>query len=88
MQELAKQVNLPAHVVSYTISQAFQKNFRDLINEYRVEEVKSKLQDPAWKHLTILGIALDSGFNSEASFYRVFKKHTNVSPKEYQTINQ
>ncbi len=88
IQELAKQVNLPANIVSYTISKAFQKSFRDLINEYRIEEVKSKLNDPAFQHLSILGMALDSGFNSEASFYRVFKKHTNVSPKEYQANNR
>lgn len=86
--ELARRLNLPANVVSYTISQSFGKSFRDLINEYRVEEVKHKLGDPALSHLSILGIALDSGFNSEASFYRVFKKHTNQSPKEYQTTSR
>lgn len=86
--QLAKQLDLRVNVVSYTISKAFGKSFRDLINEYRVEEVKNKLGDPAFSHLSILGIALDSGFNSEASFYRVFKKYTNVSPKEYQFMNR
>lgn len=80
-------MHLSTNVVSYTISQSFGKSFRDLINEHRMEEVKQKLGDPALSHLSILGIALDSGFNSEASFYRIFKKHTNQSPKAYQVTN-
>jgi AraC-like DNA-binding protein len=86
--ELAKHLQLPTNVASYSISKAFDKSFRDLVNEYRVEEVKRKLADPAFSHLSILGIALDSGFNSEASFYRVFKKHTHVSPKEYRILDR
>ena len=84
VSQLARQLNLSPNLISYTLSQSFGKSFRDLINEYRVEEVKQRLGDPTWAHLSILGIALESGFNSEASFYRIFKKHTGQSPKAYQ----
>lgn len=86
--ELARRLDLSANVVSYAIGQSFGKSFRDLINEYRVEEVKLRLVDPTLAHLSILGVALDSGFNSEASFYRVFKKHTDCSPKEFQSAKR
>jgi methylphosphotriester-DNA--protein-cysteine methyltransferase len=45
-------------------------SFRNLINNYRVEEVKKRLGDPP-SHLSVLGMALDCGFNSKASFYRI-----------------
>lgn len=82
-QELAKLLELSQSNLSYVVNNSFKKSFRDLINEYRVEEVKSKLNNIDYKHMSILGIALECGFNSEASFYRIFKKNTGVSPKEY-----
>lgn len=84
LAEMARRLDVSPNVLSFTISKSYEKSFRDLINEYRVEEVKDKLVNGHLSHLSILGIALDSGFNSEASFYRVFKKHTNRSPKEFQ----
>jgi AraC-like DNA-binding protein len=79
----AKHVGTSPAILSASINTVYQKNFRNLINEYRIEEVKTKLHDPALSHLSILGIALESGFNSEASFYRIFKNYTSLSPKEY-----
>lgn len=53
------------------------------INEYRIKEVKLRLIDGKFKHLTILGIALECGFNSKSAFNNVFKKLTNQTPSEY-----
>jgi AraC-like DNA-binding protein len=33
---------------------------------------------------TLFSIALDSGFNSESTFYKVFKEHTSVTPKQFR----
>jgi AraC-like DNA-binding protein len=83
LASFAKQIGTSPAMLSAAINTLYEKNFRNLINEYRVEEVKQKLTEPAYAHLSILGIALDSGFNSEASFYRIFKSSTSLSPKEY-----
>jgi len=32
---------------------------------------------------TIEYVAYESGFNSRASFYRAFKKHTGITPTEF-----
>jgi AraC-like DNA-binding protein len=69
--------------VSRVINSELKKNFRNLVNEYRVEEVKTRLNDPRSIQLSLLGIAYECGFNSEASFYRIFKNVVGVSPKEY-----
>jgi AraC-like DNA-binding protein len=83
IQSLAQKLNLSPAFVSLVINSAFKKNFRNLINEYRVEEVKRRLEDPKSGQLSLLGIAYECGFNSEASFYRIFKNRTGVAPKEY-----
>jgi AraC-like DNA-binding protein len=81
---LSRKLNIPQQEVSQVINTSLQKKFRDLINEYRVEEVKSMLMRDDVSHMSILGIALDCGFNSEATFYRIFKKNTGISPKEFR----
>jgi AraC-like DNA-binding protein len=83
LAQLAGHLGISSAVLSATINTHYGKNFRNLINAYRVEEVKRKLNDPALSHLSILGIALESSFNSEASFYRIFKQHTSLSPTAY-----
>lgn len=81
---LGNQLNISPKSISQTMNSDLNKNFHDFVNEYRVEEVKKRLVDPAYGHLTILAIGLDSGFNSKSSFNRIFMKATGVSPKEYK----
>lgn len=83
LPELAKELNLSSNQLSQIINSGFNKNFNEFINEYRVEMVKTKLKDGSSEHLSLLGIAMDCGFNSKATFNRVFKKITNVSPSEF-----
>ncbi|MCJ7932934.1 MAG: helix-turn-helix domain-containing protein [Chryseobacterium sp.] len=83
LKEIAKAIDFPPAQVSAAINAKFRVNFRSWVNHYRVEEVKKRLNDPAHKHLSLTGIAFDCGFNSEASFYRIFRKHTGYSPKTY-----
>jgi AraC-like DNA-binding protein len=57
------------------------------VNAYRIEEVKERLLAPGHQHLTITGIALGCGFNSQATFQRAFKNSTGVSPKEFISLH-
>lgn len=83
LQDLADQFSLPGYILSQVINQQFQKNFYELVNTYRVNEFISRRSAPENQNLTILAIALDSGFSSKASFNRVFKKITGVAPSKY-----
>jgi len=84
LNELADRVGINSKVVSQVINQGAEKNFNDFVNEYRIEEVKRRILDPSFRHLTILGIAFESGFNSKTSFNRTFKEFTGFTPKEYK----
>ncbi len=84
LRDLAKSVETDPNLVSFILNTGLKKNFYEFINSYRIEEVKARLNNPAYKHLTILGIALESGFNSKTSFNRVFKQLTGQTPSEFQ----
>lgn len=81
--DLSEQLQIPRHFLSEVINEHLGKNFYTLVNEYRIEEVKSRMVDPANKHLTILAIAYDAGFNSKSSFNTIFKQKTGKTPSEY-----
>lgn len=84
IQKLAEKLSIPAPHLSQTINERLGQTFSDFINSYRIQEAKMKLLDPALKHLSVLGIAEEVGFNSKSSFNSVFKKHTNMTPSEFR----
>ena len=47
-------------------------------------EVKNKINDRRYNDYSLLGIALDSGFNSKTAFNRVFKKIAGMTPSEFK----
>jgi len=81
---LAEKLNLPPHELSRIINTVFKKGFNDFINEYRVMDAVRKMQDPAYAHITLLGIAFEAGFNSKTTFNRIFKEMTGKSPTAYK----
>jgi len=84
LSSLAEKLGLHPHELSRIINMALKKNFNDFINEYRIRDVISKMQDPAYNHMTLLGIAFEAGFNSQSTFSRIFKQLTGKSPAEFK----
>lgn len=82
LEMLAKEIQLPANRLSSIINRGLNKNFYDLINENRIEKSKKILRQMAPEN-TIEYIAYEAGFNSRASFYRAFKKHTGITPTQF-----
>jgi AraC-like DNA-binding protein len=83
LSDLAEKANISRAQLSEIINAGFQKNFNDFINMYRVNAFKKMIKEDKHKQLSLLGIAQECGFNSKATFNRVFKKLTNSSPSEY-----
>lgn len=81
--ELADAIEVPAYQLSQLVNDQIGKTFFELINSYRVKEVKLRFFEPQYKNLTLLGIAMECGFNSKASFNRIFKQLTSQTPTEY-----
>lgn len=81
---LAARLSIPEKGLSNLLNQYAGKNFNDFVNEFRVEEAKKRLTDPRYRNFTIAAIALECGFNSLATFQRVFKQTTGITPSQYQ----
>jgi AraC-like DNA-binding protein len=85
LRGLAEELDLHPNELSRIINAGTGKNFNDFVNAYRIEDVMRKIQDSAYDHITLLGIAFDCGFNSKTTFNRTFKQLTGKSPAEYKT---
>ena len=83
ISEFALEMSVSSDNLSFVINHELNVSFRDLINSYRVNEAKEKLQQIPFSKESILAISLDSGFNSQASFYRAFKKFEGITPKQF-----
>ncbi|MDF1699338.1 MAG: helix-turn-helix domain-containing protein [Saprospiraceae bacterium] len=83
LRSLAAQIDIHPNQLSWLINTAFGKNFNELINHYRIEVFKSIAKDPKNDHLTIEGLAYESGFNSKTVFNTYFKKETGLTPKQF-----
>jgi AraC-like DNA-binding protein len=81
---LAQHTGYPAKTLSIVLNQYIGKSFSEYLNEYRVSEFKQRIMEPGHGHLTITGIAFECGFNSQASFQRIFKQTTGMSPSEFR----
>lgn len=84
LPDLAEKLEIPSHILSRVINEKLGLNFFDFINQYRIEEVKSKMANPDFDNLSLLGIAFESGFNTKSAFNRVFKKMTGLTPSEFK----
>ncbi|NAS31848.1 helix-turn-helix domain-containing protein [Flavobacteriaceae bacterium R38] len=73
--------------LSALLNQHMHISFYDIINKYRVEAVKEKIASKAYENYTLLGIGYECGFSSKASFNRIFKKETGLSPSEYKKLH-
>ena len=80
---LSQHLDVSSKKVSYLLNQCMNTSFYDLMNMYRLEEFKSKVLKGEINKKTILALAFESGFNSKASFNRIFKQKEGVSPNQY-----
>lgn len=81
--KFSQDLEISSHQISQVLNLEMGKSFYEFINEYRYKEAKDRLQKPEYKHLTILAIALDSGFSNKNTFNKVFKKHAGSTPSQF-----
>ncbi len=87
LRSLAKELGINPNKLSKFINDNLSTNFNELINSYRLNHFKEIAIKPENKHVTLLGLAFDSGFNSKTVFNTYFKKVEGVTPKAWLKSN-
>ncbi len=87
-KELEKLTGIKSHYITQVINTKLGRNFYEFVNAYRVEEVKKLISNPGNNHKTLLALGLEAGFNSKASFNRVFKLYVGQSPSQFKKEKQ
>nr|WP_261395121.1 helix-turn-helix domain-containing protein [Membranihabitans marinus] len=88
LRELAEKVNINSNKLSWLLNERIGQNFNEYINSLRLENFKENALNPANSHLTLLGLAYESGFNSKSVFNAFFKKTEGMTPKAWLRSNQ
>lgn len=84
LERFARQLNVSPRRASVAINRGCQQNFQEYINRHRVEEAKRLLTAPGSHTLPIVEIARLAGFNSKATFNRIFKSQEAITPTLYR----
>lgn len=82
IHDLARAVHSNRTYVSAAINKQYNVNFSTYVNHFRVEEAKRVLADKKYEHdkeAIVDAISL-SGFQTDQTFYRVFKEMTGTTP--------
>ncbi len=84
LAKLALALDVPPAHLSQVLNELLGRNFYEFINRFRVEAAQRRLGDPAAGRDKLIAVALDSGFNSLATFNRVFKEMAGRTPSEFR----
>ncbi len=78
---LALRMDLPARHISGAINRVYRRNLSQVVNDFRVDEVKRLL---TLDDRSVTSIMFDSGFQTKSSFNREFRRVTSMSPSDYR----
>lgn len=88
IDKLAASIGSNARYVSEVVNEVFGRNFRAMLNEYRIKKAMVRLGDAEhYGHFTIKAIAESVGYKSQATFIAAFTKFTGLKPGIYQKLS-
>ena len=81
--QLAANLNSNQNYIGKAIKIGSGTNFNTFVNTYRVNKVKTMLDDDLYSKFTMEHIYTSAGFNYQTTFNRVFKEITGKTPTQY-----
>jgi AraC-like DNA-binding protein len=82
---LARQAAIPEHRLRRLVNRGMgYRNFRELVNDVRIDEAKRRLADPERAREQMANLSFDLGYDSLAPFNRAFRERTGKSPTDYR----
>lgn len=87
IERLADLTGCNSRYISQVINETYHRNFRSLVNEYRIKEAQKRLLDvERYGNYTIQAIAQSVGYKSHANFILLFKKQVGIPPSLFQKM--
>lgn len=83
LETLAREIGTNVKYLSVVINGTYHKNFKTLLNEYRLKAACKLLKNTEKK---IQSIAFETGYNSANTFIKVFKEKFGMTPGTYRRI--
>lgn len=88
LQKLAEKLNTNTSYLSGIINNIYKTSFSDFLNHYRIQEAVDLFNNPDFIYYSTEAIGKESGFNSDKTFVRAFKKHIGVTPSYFRKNNR
>lgn len=82
LKKVSDELKIPTYKLTNLIKSEGYSNFYCFVNYYRVENCKSLLVNIPENH-SLESVINETGFNSRATFFRVFKELTGETPNEF-----
>lgn len=83
LETIARDLGISKYALSRVFSGTFHRNFKQYLNEQRLNYVCVHLE---CTDKSITDICLDAGFESQRTFNRVFLERYKVTPREYRNL--
>lgn len=83
INQLADELAIPAHHLSYVLNYHYKQRFNDFINRYRVNYVQELFRKEEYGKMKLEILATEAGFLSRSTFFAAFKKITGMTPADY-----
>lgn len=84
LNHLSKLINVTPAWISETLNVYMNTTFYNYINKKRIELFSDKIKNGEADTKTLLALAYESGFNSKATFNRIFKEVKKITPSQYR----
>jgi len=84
LNNIAEKLSASSREISQVINENEEQNFKEFVNQYRVEYAKALLNNSMYRNEKIATIAYDSGFGTVTAFNVAFKKKTGITPSAYR----
>ncbi|PSW03704.1 helix-turn-helix domain-containing protein [Photobacterium lipolyticum] len=82
LASLSSNACLSSSHLSYLFKLYVKKSFKQILAELRIEKAKKILASSP--HSRITDVSFDVGFGDLSHFEKIFKRHTKITPREYQ----
>ena len=84
LSKIAKKMGITGKKLSELFNKELNTNFYEYINSCKINAFKERVEKGDAEHLKLISIAYESGFHSKATFNRIFKQHTGLTPSQFK----